>query len=638
MLPDEVIEAKAAARLAGDQLNSTGWGTHRHITAALTAPRVSCASAGPSVLLQTTAKPGPASASRSNASIKKSGRPCPGGSFCFLQTTDSMASEERSEVGGTFAAPHAGSSPRWAYVAVALIMLLIAGIRFRLREMPLERDEGEYAYAGQLILEGVPPYKFAYNMKLPGTYAAYAAIMAVFGETPAGIHLGVIAVNSACIFLVFLIAARLFDPLAAVIAAATFGLFSIRPQLLGLAGHAMHFVTLAGLLSIYLLLKARGSPTYRLFFASGIFSGLALLMKQPGFFLAVFAGLFLLWQERPASQSRRWPLKKLAAFSAGAVLPYLLTCLTLLSLGVFKKFWFWTVAYARAYGSELSAREGLHQLANRMELQKEHIGVVWLLVVFGMAAFLWNRRLRPHSIFILGLLGFSFLAASMGFYYRGHYFIVLYPAWAILAGVGVSSASDLLRRTSLPRWFLTMPVILFALACSNALYAERAVYFTKPPYEACREIYVVNPFPEAAGVAAYIQANSEKAARVAVLGSEPEIYFLSHRLSATGYIYTYPLVEEQAYAGVMQREFIEEVESAAPEFVVYVLLDRSWLRRAHSDQHIFHWADQYTAEHYSLVGVADGGGNHLIYRWGREALTYRPRRPEVLLVYRRNRQ
>ena len=53
-----------------------------------------------------------------------------------MQTTDSMASEERSEVGGTFAAPHAGSSPRWAYVAVALIMLLIAGIRFRLREMP----------------------------------------------------------------------------------------------------------------------------------------------------------------------------------------------------------------------------------------------------------------------------------------------------------------------------------------------------------------------------------------------------------------------------------------------------------------------------------------------------------------------
>jgi hypothetical protein len=89
---------------------------------------------------------------------------------------------------------------RWEYIAIFLAILLIAGIRFRLRDFPLERDEGEYAYAGQLILQGIPPYELAYNMKLPGTYAAYAAIMAVFGQTSAGIHLGVILVNAAGIF------------------------------------------------------------------------------------------------------------------------------------------------------------------------------------------------------------------------------------------------------------------------------------------------------------------------------------------------------------------------------------------------------------------------------------------------------
>ena len=551
-----------------------------------------------------------------------------------MQTTHAMESEELSQVNPPVALK--GSfSRRWDYIAMVLIILLIAGIRFRLRELPLERDEGEYAYAGQLILEGIPPYELAYNMKLPGTYAAYAAILAVFGQTASGIHLGVMAVNAACIFLVFLITKELFDPLAAVVAGTAFGLFSIRPQLLGLAGHATHFVTLSALLSIYLMLKACGSEKYRIFFGSGIFSGLALLMKQPGLFLAVFAGLYLLWREWPAP--RAMLLRKLTAFSAGAILPYVLTCLILMRGGVFQKFWFWTVSYARAYGSELGAREGLHQFANRMELQKEHMGIVCWLIVFGMAAFLWDRRLRPHSAFILGLLGSSFLAVSMGFYYRGHYFILLYPALAILAGVAVSSASDLLRRTRLPRPLVVAPVILFALAFANALYAERAIYFSESPHEASREIYGVNPFPEAVEVAGYIRANSEKEARVAVFGSEPEIYFLSHRLSATGYIYTYPLVEEQAYARVMQSEFIREVESAAPEFVVYVLLDRSWLRRAHSDERIFRWADAFTREHYSLVGIADGGGNHDVYRWGPDALAYRPRRPEVLLVYRRNR-
>ena len=56
-------------------------------------------------------------------------------------------------------------------------------MRAPLLGLPFERDEGEYAYAGQLMLHGIPPYKFAYSMKFPGTYAFYAMIMSVFGQT-----------------------------------------------------------------------------------------------------------------------------------------------------------------------------------------------------------------------------------------------------------------------------------------------------------------------------------------------------------------------------------------------------------------------------------------------------------------------
>ncbi len=83
----------------------------------------------------------------------------------------------------------------WPALCLLLVLVLVSAVRIRLLAMPLERDEGEYAYAGQLILEGVPPYRLVYNMKMPGIYAAYAAIMAVFGQTTAGIHLGLLAVN-----------------------------------------------------------------------------------------------------------------------------------------------------------------------------------------------------------------------------------------------------------------------------------------------------------------------------------------------------------------------------------------------------------------------------------------------------------
>ena len=94
--------------------------------------------------------------------------------------------------------------------ALVLVIVFFAVVRVRLRNAPLERDEGEYAYMGQLLLQGIPPYKIACNMKLPGTYAAYAAIMAVFGETSAGIHLGMIPVNAAASIMVFFLAKHLY--------------------------------------------------------------------------------------------------------------------------------------------------------------------------------------------------------------------------------------------------------------------------------------------------------------------------------------------------------------------------------------------------------------------------------------------
>src|SRR5437870_12086927 len=96
----------------------------------------------------------------------------------------------------------------WIFLA-AIVLGLVIAIRIRLLNVPLERDEGEYAYAGQLMLHGIAPYKLAYNMKFPGTYAFYAMIMSLFGQTTVGIHLGFLLVNLATVVLVLVIGLRL---------------------------------------------------------------------------------------------------------------------------------------------------------------------------------------------------------------------------------------------------------------------------------------------------------------------------------------------------------------------------------------------------------------------------------------------
>jgi len=75
------------------------------------------------------------------------------------------------------------------WMLLAVIVAVVVFIRIHFLAIPLERDEGEYAYAGQLMLQGIPPYRLAYNMKFSGVYAGYALIMSSFGQTSSGIHL-----------------------------------------------------------------------------------------------------------------------------------------------------------------------------------------------------------------------------------------------------------------------------------------------------------------------------------------------------------------------------------------------------------------------------------------------------------------
>ena len=207
------------------------------------------------------------------------------------------------------------------WVLFAAVVAVVAGIRIRLLGIPLERDEGEYAYAGQLMLQGIPPYKLAYNMKFPGTYAAYALIMSIFGQTSIGIHLGLLIVNAATVALVFLLGRRLFDTTAGLAAAAAYAILSVSPTVLGFAGHATHFVMLPVLAGVWLLLDALDGQSTIKIFLSGILFGVGLLMKQPGAVFVLFGAICLLVCDWRAQLGFSKMAIRTAAFIGGAVVP-----------------------------------------------------------------------------------------------------------------------------------------------------------------------------------------------------------------------------------------------------------------------------------------------------------------------------
>jgi Flp pilus assembly protein TadD len=255
---------------------------------------------------------------------------------------------------------------------------------------------------------------------------------------------------------------------------------------------------------------------------------------------------------------------------------------------------------------------------------------IWLIALAGLVVIWLKKEFRSSAVFVTGLLAFSFLAICPGLYFRPHYFVLMLPAVALLSGAAVGIAQK-----QWPRIFL-LTYGVYAAALVFSVVQQREYLFRMSPTEITRAMYGESPFPEAIEIANYIRTHTGKDARIAVLGSEPEIPFYAQRRLVSGHIYMFGMVEDQPYALTMQKEFMHDVETSQPEYVVYVTFDSSWYRRSKSPADIFDWWNTYQQQHYAqLVGVANLiSADDTEYRWG-DFGTYQLQSDDAILIYKR---
>jgi len=505
-----------------------------------------------------------------------------------------------------------------------LVIIGAAVIRGRLLAMPLERDEGEYAYIAQMMLKGIPPYLSAYSQKLPGTYAIYAIILAVFGQTCTAIHLGLLIVNAATIFVIFLLTRRLFGDLAAVIAGAAYAVMSLITPVLGLSANAEHFVILPALIGVVLLtrpVERRGLPAV---FIAALLFGLAFVIKQHGIFFAVFAALYLLYCDfccRPV-QWKRLIITQFV-FASGAIVPFAITCLLFWRANAFDKFWFWTFTYAVKYVALTPLQLAFEEFLPQFRPVVNSTIPIWLFALLGLFRILFTNHLRKHLPFIIGLLIFSFLCVCPGFYFRPHYFILFVPAVAVTAGAGFTGFCDWMAGGDSKLRYGFVAVLTGFVVIGYSLFNQRAYLFDGSPVEVCRRIYWPNPFPESLPIAEFIRVNTQPDDTIAVIGSEPQIYFYSGRHAATHYIFIYHMMEAHNYAAEMQKKMIQEIKAARPKFLVLVNVPTSLLIRKDSIRTIFNWFASYSRDYYKIVGVTVMHPDRQpIYLWDEQARHY----------------
>ena len=564
---------------------------------------------------------------------------------------------------------HATSLRRWFLVLLLLLILAFNfAIRWHLRDMPLERDEGEYAYAGQLILQGIPPYKIAFNMKFPGTYFMYALLMAAFGQSAAGIHIGILLVTSLIALLIFFIGRELLSETGALIAMAIYVCLAALPKAAGLAGHATHFVSLFACAGVAALLIARKNNPMTWWFLSGTAFGLAILMKQHAVFFPLFIFVWFLWD-----QFRRNALQKsvliAVIFCIGCVIPFLVTAIGFACAGLWKPFIFWTFQYARQYVSMLPLGAAPGQFAAGFGPVFESGIWPWLFGIAGLVC-VWKKREwnGPAELAALMLLA-GMAAACPGFYFRNHYFLMAVPGLALLNAAFILTVANVLkdhlstpRSTSSPagvqspihdgrgqsairnpqsaiatKW---LPLCLTAFILGDLLVNNAKMWLEPTALQLSRQLYGNNPFPEALSIAKYLEDHTVLTDTIAVLGSEPEIFFLSRRHSASGFIYIYSLTEPQPLAQQMQKEFMSGIETNRPKFVVFANNGASWysLVLPISFQYasaIQDWWGNYSTN-YSLVGaVKISADKPSQFSWNESSLNPADTTNDDLLIYRR---
>ncbi|MCX7015371.1 MAG: glycosyltransferase family 39 protein [Candidatus Sumerlaeota bacterium] len=523
-----------------------------------------------------------------------------------------------------------------------MMALVLAGafiLRARMLEVPLERDEGVYAYLGRLILQGVPMYSDAADLQMPLLWLSYAGFMALFGKSVVGIHLGLLVVNLATVWLMFLLGRRLCDPAAGVVAAAGYAILSLDQKMLGFTANAEHFILLPALAGLWLLLRAEESRRPRGFFASGLLLGVGMVVKQQGLFFVAFGGayvLWLAWGDRPLWRRRH--LERLAAFGLGAALPFLAFCLWFAYTGVLGRFFFWIFEYSSKYASKQGiARAPVNMAQTGGPIL--HDGAIFFgLAGLGLLSIWMDSRTRRHAPFLTALPLFSFLAVSAGFFYRHHYYILLLPAVSLLGAAAIRSLSKLFLQAYGKKAERVITVGLTLLAVAQTASVQRDALFRFTPDQINKSIYKVNPFVESPEIGRYIREHSNPSDQVAILGSEPQILLYADRDSATKQIVMYPMVwGPPDLSAAMQKETAREIEEAKPRFLVFVNVPTSWWGgRVMPDLWLIRWLTQEARQNYFPVGIvslAYPGAS--LFVWGQEALHSQARSPYSVLVLER---
>lgn len=521
-------------------------------------------------------------------------------------------------------------------MAVLVIIVVSVGLRPP-REVFLDSDEGVYAAAAMMTLDGKTMCKETYGAR-PGMIALYALSMAAFGYSMMAVHSVLLVFVLLTELFIFKIVRRLFDKYAGYAAALCYGIFSttyIPNHMLG--ANCEIFMVLPAAISIYWVLKAYQESKVWGFFFVGFFGALGALIKAPAIvdtaggclFVAIpvfarYARIYVPWRGGQMSPEREPPRRPetlswlllaavltVAGIAAG-IGPVLLYFWRVGALrDLYDAVWTWHSAYCGAIG----ARDTLLAFRWNTGTLISDNWLVWTLALAGGLALVAapgrsERDAEPGRLPKLLLICwavFALIGVCAGRRFWGHYYLQAYVPLSALAGTAIRAA---LSRWGGGRWrrpenlllaillFIgtAMPVAKWHRSGRDLLRCWLDLRMTKGYTAHWRECEVEREAGQ------YIRDNTPPTAKVFVWGIDSCIYFYARRQPATQFVSCAELVRLMCGGWVLDKllppqdttlfwqRWQEEMDRSKPEIIVDA-----------SGRGLGYWFDNYPLEDFDPV-------------------------------------
>ena len=458
------------------------------------------------------------------------------------------------------------SSTRTILLGASLLLIVVA-VRAPLLAIPLERDEGEYAYIAWRMGYNELPYRDWFDQKPPAVFYVYRlALMLPFGPIRA-IHFVALLFSATSACALFFLGLRFMSRFWAWLAGALFALLTIDPLIQGTAANTELFMLCPLILSQIAFVTAanRQKKTVLFMLLAGALTGLAVMFKQ----VAIVNWLLMigLYPVFVRGENRWRATISFAAWSGTGLLAVLgFVVLYFFAHDGLRDFVENVVTHNLQYIGAVPASQRLEYFWGTLTTLARTQTIVWLFAAAGLIGLLKSRQLAWFAL-LTGWLITSLIGASASGYFFPHYFQQLLPPLALAAAAGADRLHSARFLRFLPHGIGR--ALLAALLAILPVVTLWPFLFRYSPAEAVRRIYPGNFFAEMPNFAKRIEEVTPENKPIFIFGSEPELLFYAHRRSATRYIFLFPLYGPYGDVRQKQLDAAAEVESANPSTAIY---------------------------------------------------------------------